>query len=192
MPLPLPLRRIAALAAACALVGCKTRPEARYVARSADMGTIAMPEDTPENRERALALMHSHFPEGFEIVAEGEDAVLAPPPPIYGSPIHDPMWHHHRRMTDPVAMAHWNEPGFQRSVEDLPGTPQSMQGYAQQPVPSVGVHVGDLPARPAGVIRSEWRITYRKKGSTSATPHGEQPQSLFPELQQTSDKSPTP
>jgi len=176
-----PRRRIAALVAACALAGCKTRPEARYVARSPEMGTIAMPKDTPENRERAIALMHSHFPEGYEIVCEGEEAVLAPAPTARASGINDPAWVHHQRMTDPVAMAAWNEPGFQQSVEDLPGTPQSMRGYARQPVPAVGVHVGDRPSRPSGVIRSEWRITYRKKGG-GAAPSGEA-QSLFPEYQ---------
>lgn len=177
-----PRRRLAAFVAACALAGCKTRPEARYVMRSADMGTIAMPEDTPENRERATALMHSHFPEGFEVVCEGEEAVMAPLPSSGATVIHDPAWAHHRRMTDPVAMAAWNEPGFQQSVEDLPGTPQSMRGYARPPVPAVGVHVGDVPVRPSGVIRSEWRITYRRKDGKSSAPLGAEAQSLFPDL----------
>jgi len=157
----------------CALAGCKARPEARYVRRAPDMGVIAMPEDTPENRGRAIALMHSHFPDGYEIVCEGEEAVLAPLP----TAVHDPMWAHRRRMADPIATAAWNEPGFQHEVESLPGTPQSMQGYARPPVPAVGVHVGDLPPPPAGIIRSEWRITYRKK---EATGNDVAPKSLFP------------
>lgn len=174
-------RRFAALAAACALAGCKGRPEARYVMRSGDVGVIAMPKDTPENRERAISLMHSHFPDGYEVVCEGEEAVLAPTPSV-GAGFEDPTVSQRRRMTDPVAMAAWNEPGFQQSVEALPGTPQAMRGYGQPQVPAVGVRVGDPPARPSGVIRSEWRITYKRKNASSSTsPEGGEAQSLFPE-----------
>lgn len=170
------LRSITILAVACALAGCKTRPEARYVLRSPDMGVIAMPEDNPANRERAIALMHSHFPEGYEIICEGEDAVMAPLPRTVHTH-HGP--HRHRRI-EPVAVAAWNEPGFQQQVESLPGTPQSMEGYARHPVPSVGVHVGDIPPQPVGVLRSEWRITYRRKDAAAAPGDESAPQSLFP------------
>jgi hypothetical protein len=175
-------RRFAALAAACALAGCKHRPEARYVMRSGDMGVIAMPKDTPENRERAAALMHSHFPDGYEIVCEGEEAVLAPlPHHVRG--VTDPEFVHRRRMTaDPAMLAAWNEPGFQRNIESLPGTPQSMRGYSPGQMPPAVV-IGDPPVRPGGVIRDEWRITYRRKGANAASTAGEQAQSLFPGYQ---------
>lgn len=175
-------RRIAALAAACALAGCKHRPEARYVMRSDDMGVIAMPKDTPENRERAAALMHSHFPDGYEVVCEGEEAVLAPMP-NRAAGVTDPEYvHRQRMMADPATMAAWNEPGFQRSVEGLPGTPQSMRGYSPGPMPPAVV-IGDPPVRPGGVIRDEWRITYRRKGARSQSADGDQGQSLFPGYQ---------
>jgi hypothetical protein len=130
-----------------------------------------------------MALMNSHFPEGFEIVAEGEEAVLAPPSPSARAAFEDPMWAHRRRMYDPVAAAAWSEPGFQQQVETLPGTPQSMEGYARQPVPSVGVHVGDVPSPPSGVVRSEWRMTYRRKGAAGTASGESGAQSLFPEYQ---------
>lgn len=170
---------LAFVAAASSFAGCKGPAEARYVLRSPEMGVIAMPADTPENRERAFALMHSHFPEGYEIVAEGEEAVLAPLP-SRPMPMAGPSNLSRGPTYDPVAAAGWNEPAFQREVESLPGTPQSMQGYSQPPAPSVGIHVGDRPARPAGVVRSEWRMTYRRKGvNGNAGPH-----SLFPESQE--------
>lgn len=176
------LRTIIFLAAVAGFAGCKSPAEARYVFRSPDMGVIAMPSDTPENRERAFALMQSHFPEGYEVVAEGEEAVVAPLPSARPVTMPGPRGLAPRPMYDPVATAAWNEPGFQREVEHLPGTPQSMKGYSQPPAPSVGVHIGDPSPIPTGVIRSEWRLTYRRKGSEGV--NAGEPQSLFPEATQ--------
>jgi hypothetical protein len=174
------IRRIfVLLAALSAFAGCKSRPEARYVVRSPDMGVIAMPADTPENRERATALMQSHFPEGYEIVCEGDEAYTSPLPPQHEPG--DAYVAQRLGRYDPIAAANWNEPAFHRQVEQLPGTPQAMRGYAQPAVPNVGVTVGDPPAaRSKGVVRSEWRITYRRRDEEAKS--GER-QSLFPEYQ---------
>jgi hypothetical protein len=171
-----PSRSLAAILLMCCLVGCKSRPEARYVMRAPDSGVIAMPKDTPENRERAFALMQSHFPEGFEVVCEGEEAVVAPRPTPHMPG--DALLTQRVGGYNSVAAVNWNDSAFQQHVEDLPGTPQSMRGYAQPAVPAVGVHVGDPPPRPTGVVRSEWRIVYRRR-DPQANEDG--PQSLFPE-----------
>jgi hypothetical protein len=174
---------LALLALSPAIAGCKSRPEARYVVRSPDMGIIAMPADTPENRERAAALMQSHFPEGYEIVCEGDEACTAPLPRPHEPG--DAYVAQRLGRYDSLAAANWNEPAFQRQVEQLPGTPQSMRGYAQPAVPNVGVTVGDPPAaRSNGVVRSEWRITYRRRDEDAKS--GER-QSLFPEYQSSTE-----
>lgn len=176
------LRTLIVLVTVTSFAGCKTPAEARYVFRSPDIGVVAMPADTPENRERAFALMQSHFPEGYEIVAEGEEAVVAPLPTSRRTTMPGPRGLAPRPMYDPVATAAWTEPGFQREVENLPGTPQSMKGYSQPPAPSVGVHIGDPPPTPTGAIRSEWRVTYRRKGAQDV--NAGEPQSLFPAASQ--------
>ncbi len=169
-------RFLLSIVAVLALVGCKSRPDARYVFRSSDMGIIAMPADTPENRERANTLMRTHFPEGYEVICEGDEAYRTPvrPPHMPG----DAYVAQRLGGYNSLAAANWNEPAFQQQIEQLPGTPQAMQGYSQPPVPSVGVTVGDAPPQDAGVIRSEWRITYRRRDE-GAKDKG--PQSLFPE-----------
>jgi len=172
----------ASLIAVSALVGCKNRPDARYVFRSSDMGIIAMPADTPENRERATALMRSHFPEGYEVVCEGEEAYRTPTPPPHVPG--DAYIAQRLGGNNALAAANWNEPAFQQQIEQLPGTPQAMRGYSQPPVPSVGVTVGDPPAPGTGVIRSEWRITYRRRDDGA---NSDGPQSLFPEYQAGND-----
>ncbi|MBA3312504.1 MAG: hypothetical protein M3552_05650 [Planctomycetota bacterium] len=177
-------RPVAAFVVVCALFGCKSRPEARYVVRSSDMGVIAMSKDTPENRERAFALMQSHFPEGYDVICEGEEAVVAPLPNPTPHMPGDALMTQRVGGYSPGAAAYWNEPAFQQQVESLPGTPQSMRGYAQPPAPSVGVRIGDPPARPTGVVRSEWRITYRRRDGQSGSGTAE-PQSLFPEYHRT-------
>lgn len=165
------------------LLGCKSRPEARYVFRSSDMGIIAMPSETPENRERAIALMQSHFPEGYEVLCEGEEAYLAPLPQPHLPG--DAYVAQRLGGYNSLAAANWNEPAFQQQIERLPGTPQALRGYSQPPVPSVGVTVGDsAPPSPTGVVRSEWRITYRRRDDRT---NGDGPQSLFPEYQQAED-----
>lgn len=162
-----------------ALAGCKSRPEARYVFRSSDMGIIAMPADTPENRERAIALMQSHFPEGYEVICEGDEAYAKPlPPPPASHMPGDAYLAQRLGGYNSLAAASWNEPAFQQQVEQLPGTPQAMRGYAQPVMPNVGVTVGDPPTQGRGVLRSEWRITYRRRDDGAIS---DGPQSLFPE-----------
>ena len=154
------------LAAAAALAGCKTPADARLVTRTSDSGVIAMSRDTPENRSRAEALMRSHFPEGYEIVWEGEEAYYAPAgPPRPARPIDDPIYVHQQRMLDATYGA-GTDSDFQRSIDDLPGAPRSARGYGRDPAPAVAVHVhdGHPPAGPPGILRNEWRITYRRKG----------------------------
>jgi hypothetical protein len=176
-PMRRPLLTVLSFAVACAVSGCKAPPEARYVMRSDDVGVVAMPRDTPENRARAYALMQSHFPEGFEIVREVEGSTVV----ALQQPGHRTHLGHRSAMYDPVAAAAWREPGFQREIESLPGTPQSMEGYARQPAPSVGLHFGDVPAPPAGMLVDEWRIVYRRKRPIDS--EGEPlPESLFPDV----------
>ena len=173
------------LVAVSALGGCKSRPEARYVFRSPDMGIIAMPADTPENRERATALMRSHFPEGYEVLCEGDEAYVTPlPPPTAPHSPGDAYLAQRLGGYSPLAAASWNEPAFQQHIEQLPGTPQAMRGYAQPAAPNVGVVVGDPPVQGRGVIRSEWRITYRRRDDGA---NSDGPKSLFPEYQSTTE-----
>lgn len=172
--------RMAVLTIASVLAGCKVPPQARYVMRSADVGIIAIPRDTPENRERARALMQSHFPDGYEIVREVEASTVVALQPRDRYPGYRSGRGYRSTVHDPVAAAAWREPGFQREIESLPGTPQSMEGYASQPAPAVGVHFGDAPSAAAGMLVDEWRIIYRRRRPTASD--GEPlPESLFPE-----------
>ena len=157
------------------MVGCKSRPNARYVSRTAQTGVVAMPADTPENRMRAEALMHSQFPEGYEIIAEGEQAVVTPLP---ASANGAGSWRHNE-----TYLAAGTDDNFQQAIEDLPGSPQSMQGYARPAPPPVALHVhtGEPPPPPANAyVRNEWRIIYRRKGSGTASPSPGTGESLFP------------
>lgn len=54
------------------LVSCSS---ARYVLKEPETGIIAMPADTPRNREKATELMAQHFPNGYIIDREQETVI---------------------------------------------------------------------------------------------------------------------
>lgn len=51
-------------------VGCQTSTAARYVSRMPDAGVVAVPNDTPEGRNRALDLITEHVGPSFVIDKE--------------------------------------------------------------------------------------------------------------------------
>ena len=61
---------IAAALAALLLAGCA--PAARLVLVEPGGGAVAIPRNTPESREKALALAAQQCPRGFDIVREEE------------------------------------------------------------------------------------------------------------------------
>jgi len=67
-----PVGRLGQLAVAASVLiatGCAT---ARYVVVEPGGGAVAIPRDTPENREKAAALMAQRCPGGYEILREEE------------------------------------------------------------------------------------------------------------------------
>lgn len=60
---------IAVATLAVTSTGCQS---ARYVYRDRDTGVVAMARNTEKHREKALALMQQHFPEGYVVLDEGE------------------------------------------------------------------------------------------------------------------------
>ena len=159
--------RLWSLAVAVGLLslgGCRTLPQAHYVSQAYDHGVVGFPKDTPENRKKAEALMTAHFPEGYEVLWEGEEFV----PGLGAYQPRDPLSDvSAARRSDPAFAAGDPESNFQRDIEDLPGTPQNQRGYAEGAGVPSKVAVAGVPSsvNTANMV-GEWRITYRKRGST--------------------------
>ena len=136
------MRLVLAIAAPLVLLVCGCA-SARYVYKSGDYGVVAIPHNAPLHRERAEALMASHFPQGYEVVEEQEVPV--------GTLV---------QSSDEVRMV--------SGVMVAPDRPGGLALHFD--TSSVAAGELDVTTVPPTSIPREWRIVYRSAGRSAIAP----------------------
>lgn len=139
-----------AVASVLALVvaGCQI-PNARYVSKGPNTGEVAMPTDTPANRERARKLMSAHFPDGYEIVWESEKVV--------GETVRENVHTHNRFPGAGMVAGHSRGKKHKHTSFGFVGVQPALQNTHRTT---------------SSVDQTEWRIQYRRRRGRLSQPGG--------------------